>query len=91
MKNGINYDQTMKTAISLDGTLLQQADQAARAMGLSRSRLFCVALEAYLRSREQEKMIEQLNQVYSEPTDPVKRRITKVMKAKFRPTITDRW
>jgi hypothetical protein len=48
-------------------------------MGLSRSRLFSVALEAYLRSREQEKMIEQLNQVYSEPTDPGKRRITEAI------------
>lgn len=81
----------MKTAISLDGNLLQQADQTARAMGLSRSRLFSVALEAYLRSREQEKMIEQLNQVYSDQTEPAKRRTTKVMKAKFHSTIKDRW
>jgi metal-responsive CopG/Arc/MetJ family transcriptional regulator len=81
----------MKTAISLDGTLLHEADQTARAMGLSRSRLFSVALEAYLRSREQEKMIEQLNQVYSGPTEPGKRRTTKAMKAKFRRTIQDRW
>jgi len=81
----------MKTAISLDGSLLQQADQTARAMGLSRSRLFSVALEAYLRSREQDKMIEQLNQVYSDPANPDKPRTTKAMKAKFRSTIKDRW
>jgi metal-responsive CopG/Arc/MetJ family transcriptional regulator len=80
----------MKTAISLDGTLLHQADQTARSMGISRSRLFSVALEAYLRSREQEKMIEQLNQVYSVP-EPGSRRATKAMKAKFRRIIQDRW
>ncbi len=81
----------MKTAISLDGKLLQQADRTARSMGLSRSRLFSVALETYLRSREQEKMIEQLNQVYSDPAEPGKPRTAKAMKAKFRAAIQDRW
>ena len=50
-----------------------------------------MALEAYLRSREQEKMIEQLNQAHSDQTEPGKRRTTKAMKAKFRPTIQDHW
>ncbi len=81
----------MKTAISLDGNLLQQADRTARAMGLSRSRLFSVALEEYLRRRQQELMIEQLNQVYSDQKQPGEARIAKAMKAKFRSTIKDRW
>jgi metal-responsive CopG/Arc/MetJ family transcriptional regulator len=80
----------MKTAISLDGNLLHQADRTARAMGLSRSRLFSVALEEYLRRRRQELMIEQLNLVYSDQK-PGEARIAKGMKAKFRSTIKDRW
>jgi metal-responsive CopG/Arc/MetJ family transcriptional regulator len=81
----------LKTAISLDGNLLHQADRTARAMGLSRSRLFSVALEEYLRRRQQELMIEQLNQVYSDRKQPGEARIAKRMKAKFRSTIEDRW
>jgi hypothetical protein len=36
-------------------------------------------------------MIEQLDQVYSDPTEPGKPRTTNAMKAKFRSTIQDRW
>jgi len=35
----------MKTAISIDDQLLQDADRAAKRMGLSRSRLFSLALQ----------------------------------------------
>ncbi|HEV8040639.1 MAG TPA: hypothetical protein VGP62_17340 [Bryobacteraceae bacterium] len=78
----------MKTAISLDTTLLKEADQTARALGLSRSRLFSIALEDYLRHRRQEQMVEQLNQTYS---DHPEARTTQRMKAKFRSTVKDRW
>ena len=81
----------MKTAISLDGNLLQKADETARALGLTRSRLFSLALEDYLRRMQQQRMIEQLDQVYSEPTQPSEARTAKRMKVKFRSTIKDRW
>jgi metal-responsive CopG/Arc/MetJ family transcriptional regulator len=82
---------TMKTAISVDGHLLHEADQAARQMGLSRSRLFSLALENYLRQRRQEQMIEKLNQVYAGEPNPSDLRTAKRVKAKFRSTITERW
>lgn len=81
----------MKTAISVDGQLLTEADRIAREMGLSRSRLFSLALEAYLRHRHQEEIIEQLNRVYTGKTDPASEPTLKRMKAKFRSTIRDRW
>jgi metal-responsive CopG/Arc/MetJ family transcriptional regulator len=78
----------MKTAISLDGELLKEADQTARALGLSRSRLFSLALENYLRHRRQEQLLDQLNQAYSNEPDPTE---APNLKAKFRSTIKDRW
>ena len=38
----------MKTAISIDGDLLREADRTARRLGLSRSKLFSVDLEGFL-------------------------------------------
>jgi len=38
----------MKTAISIDDGLLQEADETARLMGLSRSRLFALAVGDFL-------------------------------------------
>jgi hypothetical protein len=81
----------MKTAISVDGQLLTEADRTAREMGLSRSRLFSLALEAYLRHRRQEEIVEQLNRAYSGKPDPASAPTLRRMKAKFRSTIRDRW
>jgi len=80
----------MKTAISVDDRLLSEADQTAREMGLSRSRLIAVALEAYLRRRRQEDTVARLNEVYGE-ADPAEARTVKRMKSKFRATIRERW
>jgi metal-responsive CopG/Arc/MetJ family transcriptional regulator len=81
----------MKTAISLDDHLLQQADQTAKQMGMSRSGLFALALQDYLRRRRQAEVAEQLNQVYTGKADLPERRTTARMKAKFRSTIKERW
>jgi metal-responsive CopG/Arc/MetJ family transcriptional regulator len=81
----------MKTAISVDDQLLTEADRTARELGLSRSRLFSLALEAYLRHRRQEETIEKLNQAYAAKPDPANSATLPRMKAKFRQTIKDRW
>ena len=81
----------MKTAISLDDHLLEQADETARRMGLSRSGLFALALQDYLRRRRQHEVAEQLNRVYSGKPDLPGQRTTARMKAKFRSTIKERW
>ena len=87
---GINCVHTMKTAISVEDGLLNEADRAAKQMGLSRSRLFSVALEDYLRHRRQEEMIGQLNRVYAVPA-PSETGLPAKMKTKFRSAIRDRW
>ena len=79
-----------RTAICIDGQLLEEADQVARKMGLSRSRLFSLALQDYLRQRRQEQVTEQLNRVYAGGPDASEQRTTAGMKARFRSTIKDR-
>jgi len=46
----------MKTAISIDDRLLQEADETAQLMGLSRSRLFALAVGNFLGQRRREQM-----------------------------------
>jgi hypothetical protein len=81
----------MKTAISVEAELLTEADRTARELGLSRSRLFSIALEAYLRDRRQQETLERLNRAYAGKPDPTNGPIVKRMKTKFRSTIRDRW
>jgi hypothetical protein len=78
----------MKTAISVEDGLFQEADRAAQEMGLSRSRLFSLALEGFLKERRKQAVMDQLNRVYKDqPPDP----LLPKMKAKFRSVIQDKW
>ena len=81
----------MKTAISIDDGLLREADETARLMGLSRSRLFAVAVGEFLKRQRQEQMLLRLNEVYAKGMQPVEKRLLNRIKAKVRRTVKERW
>jgi metal-responsive CopG/Arc/MetJ family transcriptional regulator len=81
----------MKTAISIDDGLLQEADDTARLMGLSRSRLFAMAVRDFLQRQRQEQMLLRLNEVYANAPEPAEKRVLEEIKAKMRRTLKDRW
>jgi antitoxin MazE6 len=81
----------MKTAISIDEELLQQADKTARRMGLSRSRLFALAVGDFLQRQRREQMLRRLNEVYADGLEPGEERLLKGIKAKVRRTVKERW
>lgn len=61
--------QNIKTAISIQKSLFEQAEALAHKMKISRSRLFGLALEAYLHRQENQELLAQLNAAYAdEPT-----------------------
>jgi metal-responsive CopG/Arc/MetJ family transcriptional regulator len=81
----------MKTAISIDDGLLQEADETARLMGLSRSRLFAMAVGDFLQRQRQEQMLLRLNEVYTESREPAETILLKGIKAKVRRAVKERW
>ena len=81
----------MKTAVSVNAGLLREADRAAKQLGLSRSRLFSVALESYLRNRRHQEIIERLNRAHSGEPDTGEQRVRAAMKGRFAATVKDRW
>lgn len=80
----------MKTAISIDDGLLQEADKTARLMGLSRSRLFARAVSDFLQRQRQEQMLLRLNEVYANDLQPEEKRLLNSVKNKVRP-MKDPW
>jgi hypothetical protein len=80
----------VKITITVGDELLRDADRTARALGLTRSRLFCLALERFLQQRRYQEITEQLNRVYSIP-DPDEKPLPALMKKKLRAAIKDRW
>jgi len=81
----------MKTAISIDDGLLHEADETARLMGLSRSRLFALAVGDFLKRQRGEQMLLRLNEVYANGLEPAERRLLKAIKAKIRRTVKETW
>jgi antitoxin component of RelBE/YafQ-DinJ toxin-antitoxin module len=60
----IRYTQDMKTAISINETIFREAEDAAAEMGLSRSGLYTLAVEEYIRNHRSAVITERLNQYY---------------------------
>ena len=58
------YTEYMKTAISLPDSLFDKAERTAQYMGISRSRLFAIALEDYINRYNGEMTTQKLNEVY---------------------------
>jgi len=54
----------MKTAVSIDDDIFQKADSSANRMGVSRSRLYNLALKEYLKAQDQALMTAAMNAVY---------------------------
>ena len=61
---------SVKTAISLDAKLYDEARELARELGLSRSRLFGLAIEDFIQRRRNKKIFDQLNAAYADGPDP---------------------
>ena len=82
---------SMKTAISIDDGLLQEADETARLMGLSRSRLFALAVGDFLQRQRQEQMLLRLNEVYANGMELGEKRLLNRIKTKVRRMAKERW
>jgi len=54
----------MKTAVSIRDDIYQKAEQAARQLGLSRSKLYSLAILEYVQTHRPEAITAKLNEVY---------------------------
>lgn len=59
----------MKTAISIPDSLFDAADRVARRLGLSRSGLYCRAIQRFVEEHQALGVTEALNAVYANPDD----------------------
>lgn len=83
--------ESVKTAISIDKSLFIQANTLARSMKISRSRLFVIALEDYIRQQENRKLLEEVNTVYAdEPSDEDKELLRRMRKS-YRRLVEGQW
>jgi hypothetical protein len=82
---------TVKTAISIDRTLFQEAEAMAGEMKVSRSRLVGLALAEFLKRHRARTMLDQLNAVYAgaSPDEPAE--AAKLRRASHRRRVEGTW
>ena len=57
---------TIKTAVSIQKSLFDQAESLAQQLNISRSHLFGLAIETFIKAHENQILLEKINQAYSD-------------------------
>lgn len=83
--------ESVKTAISIDKSLFAQANALARKMKVSRSRLFVIALEDFIREQENRELLEKINAVFADEPDESEKTLRRKVRKSHRRLIEGQW
>ena len=82
---------SVKTAISLQQSLFEQVDALAQELQISRSRLFVLAVEAFIQRYQNRKMLEAINEAYDDLPDPEERSLRDRRRQQHRRMVAGQW
>ena len=82
---------SVKTAISVEQSLLDKIDATAKNLSLSRSKFFAVAAKKYLHHIETQELIEKLNAAFGDGLDDTEIKTLKGMKTVMQRHAEDAW
>jgi len=82
---------TIKTAISIEESLYRQVQKLAEEMNVSRSHVFAAAIRSYLRQRQNQMLLEELNAAYAEPASTVEKRVKQAWRRRHRRKVAGEW
>ncbi|OQY98284.1 MAG: hypothetical protein B6D41_02560 [Chloroflexi bacterium UTCFX4] len=84
--------ENVKTAISLQKSLFDQAEELARELNVSRSRLFVMALENYLDEYQNKRLFDKINQAIQDaPPDRAERKRVGQMRQHHKRMVKGTW
>jgi antitoxin MazE6 len=83
--------QNVKTAISIQKSLFEQAEKIARKMRISRSRLFALALEDYIRREQNRELLGQINAAYADEPDSPEKTLRRQARSTHRRIVRGEW
>ena len=82
---------TIKTAISIQKSLFEKAEDLARKMKVPRSRLYALALQDYLRRRENRNLLAQINAAQAEEPEAPEKNLRQKSKRTHRRLVEGEW
>jgi metal-responsive CopG/Arc/MetJ family transcriptional regulator len=81
----------VKTAISLQQSLFEQVDALAQELEISRSRLFVLAVEAFIQRYQNRQLLEAINEAYADLPDPEEKAHRHQMRQQHRQMVEGQW
>ena len=82
---------TIKTAISIQKSLFEQAESLAQELNVSRSELFGMAIETFVRNHQNQILLQEINEAYSEEQDPSDKVRLSKMRKQHRKVVRNEW
>ncbi len=83
--------QAVKTAISIDKDLFDQAEKMARQMKVSRSKLFGIALQDFIDHRKNKELLAQINAAYADEPDQAEQALRRTSRRHHRRMVEGEW
>ncbi len=83
--------QNVKTAISIQKSLFDQAENLARKLKVSRSRLVAMALEDYIQRQQNRELLAQINKAYADEPDQAEQTLRRKAKRTHRRIVRGEW
>lgn len=81
----------IKTAISIEKPLFEEIDALAAELEVSRSYLFTMAAREFIKQHKSQKLLEAINDAYSDSPDFRENSLREKMKSKHRQLVKDQW
>lgn len=82
---------SIKTAVSLDEILFAKAENLSKKLHISRSRLFSLALKAFIRRLENENLLLEINNAYADFPDQDEQVMLNGMMFHQQKAVNDKW
>ncbi|WP_243369752.1 hypothetical protein [Geotalea sp. SG265] len=83
--------QAIKTAISIDKELFDQAENIARSMKVSRSKLFVIALQDFIEHQKNRELLVQINAAYADEPDETEQTLRHKSRRQHRRILEREW
>lgn len=81
----------VKTTVSIDKSLFEQAESIAREMKVSRSSLFALALQDFIRHHQNEELLRRINEAYEDVPDADEQERARKMRRQQRRVVEGQW
>jgi len=82
---------TIKTAISIQKSLFEQAESLAQRLNMSRSHLFGLAIETFVKNHQNQLLLDEINQAYDDKPDMQEAARLSKMRKSHRKVVENEW